>query len=269
MIMSAALSSLQGAFKNNGQNLDQKPALEKALQHVAIIMDGNGRWAESQGLPRVVGHQRGVQALRAAIEGALEHGIKFLTVFAFSSENWKRPLPEVQYLMRLIQESVIKELPDLIKNDIRVQIIGNRTLLSPETRRSLEQVEAQTQLHKALTLVIAISYGARQEIAETARKLAERVKKGDLQAEEITPDMFASHLETSSVPDPDFLIRTSGEKRVSNFLLWQLSYSELIFMDVFWPDFSKDHFAEAIQQFYQRNRRFGLVQPPATHKVDG
>lgn len=232
---------------------------EKPPQHVAIIMDGNGRWAEKQGLSRMVGHQRGVQSLRQTIEAALEYGVKFLTVFAFSSENWRRPPLEVQYLMHLIQENIMKELPTLIKNNIRVQIIGNRNLLSSETRISLEKVEHQTSTFNDLTLTIAISYGGRQEIAQTAQKLADRVKKGEIEVKDITPDVFGAHLETGDFPDPDLLIRTSGEQRISNFLLWQLSYTELVFLDVFWPDFSKEHFAQALQQYHQRKRRFGLI----------
>lgn len=238
------------------------PAPEKesgSLQHVAIIMDGNGRWAEKKGLPRMAGHQQGIQSLRSVIEAARDHGIQYLTVFAFSSENWNRPPLEVQYLMHLIHKSVIDELPHLIKNNIRVQFIGNRDLLSQDTREALEKVEAQTASHTSLTLMVAVSYGARQEIAKAAQKLAEQVKKGELEVQDITPHMLGTHLETGNVPDPDLLIRTSGEQRISNFLLWQLSYSELIFMDVFWPDFTKEHFAQAVDQYYQRNRRFGLV----------
>ena len=225
--------------------------------HVAIIMDGNGRWAAQRGLPRGEGHRRGVEAVRKTVRGATELGIGILTIFSFSSENWSRPRSEILDLMALLRRFIRNDLADLHRNNVRVRVIGERESLEPDIARLLEEAESLTRANTGLVLVVAFNYGARQEIARAVRRLAEDVEAGRLRPEAITEDLLASRLDTSDLPDPDLVIRTSGEQRLSNFLLWQAAYSELVFVPVFWPDFDRATLEGAIAEYRTRERRFG------------
>jgi undecaprenyl diphosphate synthase len=227
--------------------------------HVAIIMDGNGRWAKARGLPRLAGHRAGVEALRQTVRAAGEMGISWLTVYAFSSENWSRPKSEVNDLMGLLKLFIRRDLAELHHNGVRVRIIGDRTGLTGDIKGLLEEAETLTRNNTALNLVIAFNYGSRDEIVRAARKLAEAAAAGDVKPETVTAESFAALLDTADIPDPDLVIRTSGELRLSNFLLWQAAYSEFVFLPCFWPDFSQAHLAEAVQAFAARERRFGGV----------
>jgi undecaprenyl diphosphate synthase len=232
-------------------------------RHVAIIMDGNGRWANARGLPRTVGHQRGVEAVRRTVRAAIERGIAFLTVYSFSAENWNRPADEVSDLMGLLKRFIRYDLADLHRNGVRVRIIGERESLSPDIRELLDEAEAKTRNNAGLTLVVAFNYGARQELVKAARRLAAAVSEGKLAPAEIDADVFSEALQTSGIPDPDLVIRTSGEKRLSNFLLWQSAYAEFVFVPVLWPDFDAACFAAAIEEYAGRQRRFGGVAAAA------
>lgn len=225
--------------------------------HVAIIMDGNGRWAKARGLPRVAGHRRGADAVRRTIVAAAELGIRYLTLFGFSSENWKRPLAEVDDLMGLLRHYLRGEIAELHKNGVRLRIIGDRTKLAPDIVTLIANAEEMTRHNAGLTLVVALSYGGRAELAAATRSIAEAVKAGRLAADAIDEAAVEAHLLTAGIPDPDLLIRTSGEKRLSNFLLWQSAYTELVFMDTLWPDFTKSDLEEAIREFQRRERRYG------------
>jgi undecaprenyl diphosphate synthase len=225
--------------------------------HVAIIMDGNGRWAAQRGLPRGEGHRRGVEAVRNTVRVATELGIGILTIFSFSSENWSRPRSEILDLMALLRRFIRNDLADLHRSNVRVRVIGEREGLEPDIARLLEEAESLTRANTGLVLVVAFNYGARHEIARAARRLAEEVAAGRLRAEAITEDLLASRLDTSDLPDPDLVIRTSGEQRLSNFLLWQAAYSELVFVPVFWPDFDRAALEGAIAEYRTRERRFG------------
>lgn len=233
------------------------PSFDVAPRHVAIIMDGNGRWAAARGLPRGEGHRRGVEALRRTIRAAGEIGIKFVTIFSFSAENWSRPANEVGDLMGILRRFVRNDLAELHRRGVRVRIIGERSGLEPDIGRLLVEAEELTKNNDGLTLVVAFNYGARQEIARAVRRLAEDVEAGRLRPEAITEDLLASRLDTSDLPDPDLVIRTSGEQRLSNFLLWQAAYSELVFVPVFWPDFDRATLEGAIAEYRTRERRFG------------
>jgi len=226
-------------------------------RHVAIIMDGNGRWAAARGLPRAEGHRRGVEALRRTVRAAGDLGIGILTIFSFSSENWSRPRSEILDLMALLRRFIRNDLADLHRNNVRVRVIGERESLEPDIARLLEEAESLTRANTGLVLVVAFNYGARQEIARAVRRLAEEVEAGRLRPEAITEDLLASRLDTSDLPDPDLVIRTSGEQRLSNFLLWQAAYSELVFVPVFWPDFDRATLEGAIAEYRTRERRFG------------
>jgi undecaprenyl diphosphate synthase len=228
-----------------------------APYHVAIIMDGNGRWAAQRGLPRGEGHRRGVEAVRRTVRAADELGISILTIFSFSSENWSRPRSEILDLMGLLRRFIRNDLADLHRNNVRVRIIGEREGLDPDIARLLEEAETLTGANTGLMLVVAFNYGARQEIASAARRLAEDVAAGKLKPEAITADLLATRLHTADIPDPDLLIRTSGEQRMSNFLLWQVAYSELVFVPVYWPDFDRTTLEGAIAEYRTRERRFG------------
>jgi undecaprenyl diphosphate synthase len=228
-------------------------------EHIAIIMDGNGRWAKARGLPRAAGHRAGVEALRQAVRNAADLGIKWMTVYAFSSENWSRPKSEVTDLMGLLKLFIRRDLAELHQNGVRVRIIGERAGLQKDIRSLLEEAEHLTVDNQSLTLVIAFNYGARDEIARAARKVAEQVAAGQMKAEDITPEAFGAFLDTMDIPDPDLIIRTGGEERLSNFLLWQAAYAELIFLPCFWPDFGMAQMTEAISSFAGRERRFGGV----------
>jgi undecaprenyl diphosphate synthase len=226
-------------------------------RHVAIIMDGNGRWAAARGLPRVEGHRRGVEALRKTVRAANELGISILTIFSFSSENWSRPQSEIRDLLGLLRRFIRNDLVDLHKNNIRVRVIGERDDLDPDIRRLLQEAEDLTRGNDGFTLVVAFNYGARQEIARAARRLATEVAEGRLAASDITPELLARHLDAPDIPDPDVIIRTSGEQRLSNFLLWQSAYSELVFVPINWPDFDRAALEGAIAEYRRRERRFG------------
>ena len=228
--------------------------------HIAIIMDGNGRWAKARGLPRAAGHRAGVDALRRTVRAAGDFGIEWLTVYAFSSENWSRPKAEVTDLMGLLKTFIRRDLADLHRSGVRVRVIGAREGLSPDIRGLVEEAETLTVANKAMNLVIAFNYGGRDEIARAARTIAAAAAAGTLKPAEITADSFSSFLDTSLIPDPDLIIRTSGEMRLSNFLLWQAAYSELVFMPCFWPDFGREQLTEAIDSFNRRERRFGGVE---------
>jgi undecaprenyl diphosphate synthase len=231
--------------------------------HVAIIMDGNGRWAKARGFPRVAGHRAGVEALRRTVRAAPELGIRWLTVYAFSSENWSRPTSEVNDLMGLLKLFIRRDLAELHHAGVRVRIIGDRATLTSDIRALLEEAEALTKSNEGLNLVVAFNYGGRDEIVRAARALAIAVKKGELEPEAITAQSFADVLDTGDMPDPDLLIRTSGELRLSNFLLWQLAYAELVFLPCYWPDFSEEHLGEALAQFAARERRYGGRPEPS------
>lgn len=226
-------------------------------RHVAIIMDGNGRWAATRGLPRAEGHRRGVEALRRTVRAAGEMGIKILTIFSFSAENWSRPPSEIGELMGLLRRFVRHDLAELHQNNIRVQVIGERVGLDPDIGRLLVEAEELTKNNDGLTLVVAFNYGARQEIVRAARRIAEAVERGETKAADIDMDAFGRFLDAPHIPDPDLIIRTSGEQRLSNFLLWQAAYSELVFVPTYWPDFDRAALESAIREYQQRERRFG------------
>jgi undecaprenyl diphosphate synthase len=226
-------------------------------RHVAIIMDGNGRWAAARGLPRSEGHRRGVEALRKTVRAAGEMGIAYLTIFSFSSENWSRPASEIRDLMGLLRRFIRNDLAELHQNGVRVRVIGERDDLDPEIRRLLDEAEQLTKDNTQLTLVVAFNYGARQEIARAARRLAEEVAAGRVKPADVTADLLSQHLDAADIPDPDLMIRTSGEKRLSNFLLWQAAYSELVFLPIYWPDFDRAALEAAIVEYSRRERRFG------------
>lgn len=237
----------------------EKIDLLRLPSHVCVIMDGNGRWAKQQGMLRTFGHQSGVKAVRETVEAAAELGISFLTLYAFSTENWKRPRWEVDALMELLVSSINKETKTLMENNIRLMTIGDSESLPNSCRRHLEEAMAKTASNTRMTLILALSYSSRWEITNAAKQLALRVSKGELKPDEINDALFSQSLCTSFCPDPELLIRTSGEHRISNFMLWQIAYAELYFTDKLWPDFRKDDFYEAIVDFQKRDRRYGMV----------
>jgi undecaprenyl diphosphate synthase len=226
-------------------------------RHVAIIMDGNGRWAAARGLPRGEGHRRGVEALRRTVRAAGDLGIGILTIFSFSAENWSRPPSEVRELMALLRRFIRNDLADLHRNGVHVRVIGDRDDLAPDIRGLLEEAEDLTKDNDKLTLVVAFNYGARQEIARAAQRLAAEVAAGRVAVAAVTADKLATYLDAPDLPDPDLIIRTSGEQRLSNFLLWQAAYSELVFVPVYWPDFDRAALEQAIAEYRGRERRFG------------
>lgn len=227
--------------------------------HVAIIMDGNGRWAKARGLPRTAGHKKGVDAVRRTVEAARELGIGTLTIFSFSSENWRRPEEEVSDLMGLLRFYLRSEVAELHRAGVRLRVIGDRTRLSEDINRLIDNAEGLTRDNRVMTLVVALSYGSRLEIVHAACRLAEEVAAGRLAPEAIDEDALSARLYTADIPDPDLIIRTSGEKRISNFLLWQAAYAELVFVDTLWPDFTKRDLEAAIEEFHRRERRFGAT----------
>ncbi len=231
----------------------------RAPIHVGVIMDGNGRWAARQGLPRAEGHRRGVQALRETVRAAIEFGLGYLTVYSFSQENWNRPVQEVADLMGLLKRFIRNDLNELEKSGVRVKVIGARGNLKADIRALLEEAEDRTKNNSGLNLIVAFNYGSRQEIAAAARLLAREAAEGRVKPADIDETMFASRLDTAGIPDPDLIIRTSGEQRLSNFMLWQAAYAELVFLPVHWPDFNRQAFAAALTEFAARERRFGGV----------
>jgi undecaprenyl diphosphate synthase len=228
-------------------------------QHIAVIMDGNGRWAKEKGKPRVFGHRNGVKSVREVTEAAAELGIKYLTLYAFSTENWSRPKLEVSALMRLLVETVYQETNTLMENNIRLQAIGDIDKLPKATYEALQEAIENTKENSRMTLVLALNYSGRWDITQAAKQIAAEVRKGNLHENEINAEHISHYLSTKGIPDPEFLIRTSGESRISNFLLWELAYAELYFSPIFWPDFRKENFYEAIVDFQQRERRFGKI----------
>lgn len=225
--------------------------------HVAIIMDGNGRWARARGLPRTAGHRRGAETVRTIVEAAADMGVSVLTLFGFSSENWNRPESEVRDLMGLLRLYLRNEISTLAKNGVRLRVIGERSRLAPDIVSLIEEAEAKTAENKRLTLVVALNYGGRQEIVAAARRLAMEAEAGRIEGRLIDEELFARQLFTAELPDPDLLIRTSGEQRISNFLLWQMAYTEFVFVDSLWPDFSREEFDKAIREYQGRERRYG------------
>ncbi len=228
-------------------------------RHVAIIMDGNGRWAKARGLPRTFGHKRGAEAVRATIEAAGTLGIRYLTLYSFSTENWRRPAEEVDELMGLLRHYLRREIASLHQQGVRLRVIGERARLAPDIRALIDQAETLTAANDRLVLVIALSYGAREEIAHAARALAREVAAGRLDPEAIDVDAVQARLYTADIPDPDLIIRTSGELRLSNFLMWQAAYAELLFVETLWPDFGAAELAAAVSEYQRRDRRFGAV----------
>ena len=226
-------------------------------QHVAIIMDGNGRWAKQRGMLRIEGHRRGVESVRGVVEAAIHQKIPYLTLFSFSSENWSRPAQEVSDLMGLLKLFIRRDLARLHSNDVRVKIIGSRQGVPDDIQALLEDAEEKTKANTRLTLTVAFNYGARDEILRAVQAIARDVAQGHCTPGDITQEMISSRLDTAGLPDPDLLIRTSGEVRMSNFLLWQCAYTELVFLDIFWPEFSAKSFAEAIEIYKKRDRRYG------------
>lgn len=231
--------------------------IEQLPKHIAIIMDGNGRWAKRKNMPRIFGHQNGVQSVREAAESAAELGVSYLTLYAFSTENWNRPIMEVDALMDLLVQTIKKEVVTLHKNNIRLNAIGDLKSLPSKTYQALMEAIEDTKDHDRMVLTLALSYSSRWEIIETTRKIAELVQQGKCKPEDITQDFFSQHLATAGMPDPELLIRTSGEERISNFLLWQIAYSELYFTKKYWPEFKKEDMYEAIIHYQKRERRFG------------
>jgi len=240
-------------------SLKDKIDLKKLPNHIAIIMDGNGRWAKRQGKNRIFGHENGVKSVRETTEAAAELGVNYLTLYAFSTENWNRPKYEVNALMKLLVQSIDKETKTLNKNNIRLQAIGDLQSLHKNSYKQLMKAIKDTEKNDRMTLVLALSYSSRWEIVEAVKKIIEQINKNNISIDDIEQEVFSSFLTTSSIPDPELLIRTSGEYRISNFLLWQIAYSELYFTPKLWPDFRKEDLYEAILNFQNRERRFGMI----------
>jgi undecaprenyl diphosphate synthase len=246
-------------MKQKEMELKSQINLDKLPRHIAIIMDGNGRWAKQHGKPRVFGHQNGVKSVRETTEAAAELGVEYLTLYAFSTENWNRPKLEVNALMSLLVETLNKEIKTLNKNNIRLQAIGDISKLPKKTYKALLEGIENTKNNTRMTLVLALNYSAKWEILQAARDIAAKAKTEDLKIEELNEEVFANHLSTKGIPDPELLIRTSGETRISNFLLWQIAYTELLFVPTFWPDFRKPDLYKAIIDYQNRERRFGKI----------
>ncbi|MDI1324595.1 MAG: isoprenyl transferase [Algoriphagus sp.] len=243
------------------ENTGMKDALdrERIPRHIAIIMDGNGRWAKKKGAMRIFGHRHAIQAVKDAIEGAENLGVEFLTLFSFSTENWSRPQEEVNALMELLVKTITDEVPMMMKNNIRLQSIGDIDSLPKSAYDKLAEAKNTTSKNTGLTVILALSYSGQWELTQAARHIAQKVSEGKLKLEDITQQVMADHLETRGIPDPELMIRTSGEYRLSNFLLWQLAYTELYFTPVLWPDFRREHLIAAILDFQKRERRFGMT----------
>ena len=240
-------------------NMNYKEQIQKNRipRHIAIIMDGNGRWAKRQGLARMFGHRQGVETVHTSTEAAAALGIEYLTLYAFSTENWNRPKEEVDALMALLVDTIAKETPTLMKNNVRLSTIGDLSRLPENTQRKFMDCIGETSQNTGLNLVIALSYSARWEIIQATRNIASALQKGEILVEDINEEVLSSYMTTAQMPDPDLLIRTSGELRISNFLLWQLAYSELYFTDCLWPEFTEEEFYRAIVDYQHRERRFG------------
>ncbi len=238
---------------------ETKNETQHSLQHLAIIMDGNGRWAKQRGLPRIAGHHQGVQTVIKVVDECIMQGIRYLSLFAFSSENWGRPRQEVDALMGLLLEFLASQRQKMLEGGIRLRVIGDRSRLSESVQAALSTVEQETSAGEKLSLVLALSYGGRDEILRAAKRLAEQAEQGVIDLQHCSNEQFANCLDTAGMPDPDLLIRTSGETRISNFLLWQLAYAELFFTDILWPDFDATELQRALQDYQHRKRRFGLT----------
>lgn len=230
-----------------------------APEHIAIIMDGNGRWAKQRGLPRIAGHRAGAESVRRTVEACKNLGVKYLTLYAFSSENWKRPESEVKALMQLLERFLKEKTKEMMKQNVRLNAIGRTDMLPDKTRVQLDKAIATTANNTALTLNLALSYGSREEIVDATKAIAQKVAAGEISIDAIDNSTISNHLYTADQPDPDLLIRTSGELRLSNFLLWQLSYSEIVILDKFWPDFAESDLYDAVTHFHSRQRRFGAI----------
>ncbi|MBT8038139.1 MAG: isoprenyl transferase [Verrucomicrobiae bacterium] len=235
------------------------PPTNDIPRHIAIIMDGNGRWANARGLPRRDGHRAGAESVRNAVETCRQLDVDFLTLYAFSSENWKRPQKEIDALMKLLERFLREKLPELLQQNVRFQTIGKLDMLPGKCRQQIHKAETDTRNNTGLTLILALSYGSREEITDAARALATRAAAGEIDPADIDTDLFSRHLYTANTPDPDLLIRTSGELRISNFLLWQISYSEIVISPKYWPDFRDADLRAAVDEYARRHRRFGTV----------
>ena len=259
----AAKIAFRSAKDRHVTEIEQQSGFQNAAKagprHVAIIMDGNGRWAKRRGLPRAAGHRSGVEAVRRTVKAAIELGIDYLTLFSFSSENWSRPAAEIDDLMGLLKRFIRRDLVDLHRHGVRIQVIGETAKVDPELLAMIEEAKALTAGNTALNLIIAFNYGSRAEIAKAARTLAQQAVEGRILPADITPERISEALDTQGLPDPDLLIRTSGELRLSNFLLWQSAYTEFVFLEACWPDFGRELLEQAIAEFRNRNRRFGGV----------
>jgi undecaprenyl diphosphate synthase len=229
-------------------------------RHVAIIMDGNGRWASRRGLPRSAGHKKGVDALRGAVRAAADFGVEYLTIYCFSAENWSRPPSEVTFLLDLLRRFIRIDVADLHREGVKITVIGDREGLDPSLVKLFEDAETLTRDNKRLTLVIAFNYGSRQEITRAAKAIAHKVAEGKIDPDDVTTAVLSNHLDTGGIPDPDLLIRTGGEQRLSNYLLWQCAYAEFVFVDEYWPDFTVEVFERAIVEYLGRDRRFGGIK---------
>ncbi len=245
-------------------NSESKIDKSRLPKHIAVIMDGNGRWAKQHGKPRVFGHKNGVKAVRAVSEASAEVGIEYLTLYAFSTENWNRPKLEVNALMALLVDTLRKEITTLNKNNIRLNAIGDLSRLPAKSHRALLEAIEGTSENSRMTLTLALNYSARWDIIEATKKIARKIKEGSLEESHIDEVLFSSFLSTSGMPDPELMIRTSGEQRISNYLLWQMAYTEFCFTDTYWPDFSKEHFYQAIVDYQSRERRFGKTSDQIT-----
>jgi len=241
------------------KNTSEAPSLSRLPRHVAIIMDGNGRWADQNRVSTISGHRMGAETTRKIVHHAASRGISYLTLYAFSAENWLRPQGWVDDLMGLLRYNLKNQVKDLADNGVCLKVIGDRTKLPVDIVSLIEESEGTTKENNRITLIMALSYGGRDEILSTTKKIAEQVKAGTLKVEDITSDTFSHNLYTAGIPDPDLLIRTSGEKRISNFLLWQMAYTEFVFSPTLWPDFSPDDFDQALETYQQRERRYGAV----------
>lgn len=236
-------------------DLDQ----DRLPRHVAVIMDGNGRWAKRRGLPRIMGHRQGVDALKELLRCCNDWGIQALTAYAFSTENWGRPLEEVTFLMTLFERVLVRELQEMMEENVRIQFVGNLAALPPSLQAQIERSMTETQNNRGIQFTVATNYGGRQEILQACRDIATKVQQGHIQPDEIDEALFSRHLYTANVCDPDLLIRTSGEMRLSNFLLWQMAYAELYITDALWPDFDRSQFHKALSAYQQRDRRYGKI----------
>lgn len=250
--------------QENIKSIKESIDLQKLPQHIAIIMDGNGRWAKAHGKHRVFGHKNGVKSVREATEACAEIGVKHLTLYAFSTENWNRPITEVSALMELLVLTIGSEIKTLQKNNIRLNAIGNLSALPERCKKELSNAIEKTKNNDRMTLTLALSYGSREEIAEMVKKVAEQVKSGAIEVSDINESLISNNLYTAGIPDPELVIRTSGEHRISNFLLWQIAYAEFYFLDKFWPDFSREDLYQSIYDFQNRERRFGKISEQIT-----